>query len=672
MYQIKEIFRRYFLSNIFWRGRLISLPSLSFLAFFFIFLYFSVSLAIPFFMHNELNSVDVAGLYFSSWYQKEYLFPSVIGWNPFFFLAYTQNQFYPPLFSYLSAALSFIISLSIAFKILFLLSVYLLPTSFYFFARSYGFSRDKSAVSMSIMTLLLFLFPLEFFGGNLHATFHIGLVTHSLGMSLFFFYWGVLEKNYGKSKYVLLTILFSLIILTHIIAAFAVIFLTLSYLICKNKDRAAFIFLFKHIGLTFLLTAFWTVPFLLKSSWLNAYPIGLIISPYLFASFVLLYLLFLFVKRKERHFSIGYFMLIVLSFSFLATSFLFIPIHLYRFMMYLLVLIPFVLMSLFDRESYLVYAAILIAAILIMPITPNLSAVGPVKMPMDSLNFSDTNSRVFVLAPFSKESSPHMLQHQIPMQNEIYGLRGLYIESALNSRFIFDLEHEFEPDDSAVWGLYIDSTLIIQNKSYLFKNIIPRQFELFGISYAVATEKYFSDWKQLKYVGNYYDEKKNNTNVSYFFYFIKNNSLFEILTEKPRVINDSWDDRLAIWFLTDDLNKGILVNEEVPDILGYGNESITLVSMSPRQDNLKFRVESDNSVPVLIKISAFPNWKAYQEGKPLKIYMASPYMMLIYGYGEIELRYESIWIDKLGNLLSLLGLLILFFLMFFNKIKNNK
>src|SRR3989344_2226883 len=77
------------------------------------------------FLKNNLLAFDLPGHYFNAWFIKEYLFPAMAGWNPFFFAGFPQNLFYPPLFSYLTAALSFILPLMWAFKAIVLLSLIL-------------------------------------------------------------------------------------------------------------------------------------------------------------------------------------------------------------------------------------------------------------------------------------------------------------------------------------------------------------------------------------------------------------------------------------------------------------------------------------------------------------------------------------------------------------------
>ena len=64
---------------------------------------------------------DAVGHYFFVWFIKAHLFPHLIGWNPFFYSGTVQNQYYPGLFHYLAAILSFTIPIDKAMK--FLLSI---------------------------------------------------------------------------------------------------------------------------------------------------------------------------------------------------------------------------------------------------------------------------------------------------------------------------------------------------------------------------------------------------------------------------------------------------------------------------------------------------------------------------------------------------------------------
>ncbi|PIN93800.1 hypothetical protein COU54_01635 [Candidatus Pacearchaeota archaeon CG10_big_fil_rev_8_21_14_0_10_31_24] len=646
---------------------------LSVASWFLVFGYFLIKLIIPFLRFNKLIAWDLSGLYFSIWYQKMYLFPKVIGWNPFFFLGYPQNQFYPPLFTYVTSALSYLMPLSWAFKLMFVLTLIAMPISFFCLARAYKFSWNKASVAMLAMTSTLFLFPSQHYGGNMESTFNIGLITHALGIALFFFYWASLEKNFDSKQIILPTLLFAAIVLTHIIASFAVSFLFISYVLVKVRNKSSLLYMFLHGLLATLLASFWIVPFIGKRSWLEAFPIGTGVQEIFFVVISVSYLALSVLTNKKKFMTLGMFMFILLAFTFIVAGFITIPLHLYRFMMYLYILIPLLILSLLDEKSekskMYEIALIIFLIISLFFMLPNwVDAQGPKSMNINSLEGYNVSDRIFIMAPYSQESSPHLIQHQVPMNENLYALRGLYIESARNSRYIFDIENQLAPRDSIVWGTYVDYLLISENRTFI-ENILPYQLELLGVNSVVASETYDPTWKKVAKIAEY--ERPyfhNNTNVSYFLYDTRDSNLIEVLDYKPTLMLQDWDLRTAAWFLSEDIKKGILVDESVPNYVGTGNENLEILEMSPRQDYIKFKVDSEKPVPILIKISQFANWKAYQieDGvrKEIKIYGASPYLMLLYGHGEVEVVYESLFIDKLGIALSIMGIMgiILIFL----------
>ncbi|MEM2173884.1 MAG: hypothetical protein QXJ34_02720, partial [Candidatus Pacearchaeota archaeon] len=99
------------------------------------------------------------------------------------------------------------------------------------------------------------------------------------------------------------------------------------------------------------------------------------------------------------------------------------------------------------------------------------------------------------------------------------------------------------------------------------------------------------------------------------------------------------------------------------DINGI-NASIKI--LEKKNDYIKIFVDSPKEVFVLIKISYFPNWHAFSNNKEIKIYRASPNFMVIYGKDIIELKFVRSWIEILSLIISLLALILLFCLLFFN------
>lgn len=624
----------------------------------FITIYLIFWIVVPFFRYNNLISWDMIGHYFSAWYQKEYLFPNMIGWNPFFFTGYPQNQFYPPLFSYLTSLLSIVIPLNIAFKLLTSLSILITPFSFYYFARSFNISKTSSSVVTLAMFSILFIFN-NSFGGDFQSTFEIGLVTNTLGLVLFFYYFGSLIRSCEKKKNLLLpTILLSLIVISHIVVTFVSIIALFSIALVKINDKLSFKFFISHTGLAFLLTSFWTLPFIFKINFMDSIKIGLNNNYLSFILiFVIIYTIISIYKNQKEIFPIASFLLILSFFTLIGLSYLTISFHFYRLTLFFLLFVPISLFSLLKKDKYVLFIIIAIIAALFIFNFDTINIKGPDIEKIENLSseISINSGRTLVLAGLGQEAAPHYLQNKLIIDNKIIGSKGLFVESSKSSKYILNLEKEIDKN-SFSWGTYIYSELINESKDKI-SEILPYQFNILQINYVISPqENSFGDWKKIKFVSNF-----GTTN--YYLYQVGNYTIIDLLDYVPEKIeiNSSQDEQLETlkWFLSEDIKQGLKVYENVPNYTSNGKENIEIKYISRRQDEIKIYVNSSNIVPILIKNSYYPNWKAYQNGKEIKIYKASPNIMLIYGKENIEIKYVPIFVDKLGTFLTLLGIMIL-------------
>ncbi len=632
----------------------------SLLIFAFIFTYLLIIIILPFVLYNNLVNWDLPGQMFSSWYQKEYLFPHITGWNPFYFAGYPQNQFYPPLWSCVTALISFIIPLVAAFKLMFSLSLILLPISFYFFARKFHLSRISSSITMLGMFSILFLFPNKYYGGNFASTFHAGLIVHMLALALFFFYLGTLNKSIETKRFVATSILLALIILTHIIVGIFSIIILAGFLIYNLKNKEKFLTLIKISILSFLLSSFWTIPFIGKIAFLSSSPIIAVSKTFIIVSSIIVLLSLILNKNKE--YSPIIISLAILSILMILSIYILkIPIHNYRFIMFFYLLIPITLFKIIPQKFWQILAIIILISSLLIIFSNKINPIGEENINIQKLNYTiSPTERILITPSLEKSIAPHVLQHYLVMNNDIKSLKGLFIESSKNGRFIFDLDEELIPRESSFWGAPVDWNIIPRNKSFII-DILPAQFNLFAINWIVGPINPTNSSQKII-------DFQNN---AYYLYHLSNFSLVEILNSKPtQITSDNWDDKVATWFLSKEVKETILVDEKVPEYLGKPNDSIEILNISKRQDYLKLQVNSSDKVPILVKISYFPNWKAYENGKEIKIYKASPYLMLVYGTGIIELKYKSTFWDILGNLLTILGLISLFYFTYKTKKEN--
>ncbi|MEK6825236.1 MAG: hypothetical protein AABY00_00445 [Nanoarchaeota archaeon] len=616
------------------------------------------SFIIPLLLQNEMIMWDHAGLYFSVWYEKIYVFPDIFSWNPYFYAGYAHNQFYPPLYTYLAAALSYVFSIVFSLRIMLTITLLLTPISFYVFGKSFGLSKGRSAILMLLMFALLFLFPTSYYGGNFSSTFKIGLVTHAFGMMLFFFYISSLVHARRVGSIILPTFLFTLIILSHIVAAVAAGIVLLSFLFLYAREYKFRTFLYKHITLTFLLTSFWTLPFLAKQQHMTVIHLANNANISLLLAYALGFALFLVLGKKSSEkkvlYPIALYLLIILSATLVGDSISSSPFHYYRLMYFIILMFPLALIFVVKKSTL---ATVLLAgmALLMIVSATHISPVGPSSMqtfPIQNIG----EGRTFVVASYNEESAPHYLQHFLPLKNQIYGIKGLYVESTRNGEYLLNFEKEIDSDGALSWGNFIYHSYLPKNDS-LLKEILPAQLGLFQINTIISSEEHArEEWSALGEVARY---STNTKDIVYRAYRVGNASLIEVVKTPLRVVdNASWKEEVLTWFFSSAIREELLVDQRISYIPAEKQDWAEILEQSPRQDFIRFRIHAEHAVPVLIKISYFPNWKAYANGKEIKVYRAAPDLILVYAKGDIELRYESLIIDRMSTWLSLAGLVI--------------
>jgi len=601
----------------------------------------------PFFMYNNLFTADMPGHYFSAWYTKEYIFPKISGWNPYFFFGFPQNFFYQPLFTFATVILSFLMPLEYAFKSVVAFSILLLPVSFYYFARSFeNIGKTEAASIMAIMFAMLFIFENGVMGGDMFSTFNVGLVANTLGFPFFFFYFGSLKKGFLQGKYLQSAFILALIILTHTITSIAAILLLLAFAIAHYNKNGLF-FAGKQLLLGFLLSAFWLVPAIAYLDYTDLFISGSL--PYDLIVLVVsgLTTIYFWFSKKNDYLEPSLFVFIVAVFCFIGWNYANYPMHYYRLTMFAVLMLPIALYGA-AKNSFLKKSDIILPTLSILFFFLAVSTLsglypeGNIRKPFAEKLQEEINGRAFIYAKESEQAGNHELQHAIPIKYKIYAVKGLFQESSKNS-YVVRLMEEQQWDSNE-----------------FDKNIIREELELLGIKYVVSKNQAMPEWKDLgKIVSFYFWEpgKQFMEKYTYNIYKTNESSLFQILDYAPKnYLGNDWDSEVIKWFGNENMQKNIFINGKENMEPGSGSETIRMIEKTPTMERIKFFVESKNKVPIYIKISYFPKWKAYQNGVEIPIYKASPNFMVVYGMGEIELRYEETEIEKIAVLLSIIGL----------------
>jgi hypothetical protein len=265
------------------------------------------------------------------------------------------------------------------------------------------------------------------------------------------------------------------------------------------------------------------------------------------------------------------------------------------------------------------------------------------------------NSRVMVVSSPLHQVSDHALQHLVPMRTGNLVGKGLFIETAANARFLLDLELLLPEDPSAVrtWGVELNPPDRVET----LRPELRRLLGLFGFGYVVANEPLRRDagLVPLKDVG-----------AGFTLYRATDAEVAEVWT-RPIVSVPSAEflHQSELWFFS---KHECLVIESAPDqsaLTSFATETLTHARVtearfSAREQSISLNVAADAPVPVLVKFTYAPQFKAYAaDGQALPLYRVTPNFMLVIGHGHITLRYTRTRLERLAALVSGAALLLM-------------
>ena len=634
--------------------------------------YLFLAVLIPFALHDQGHFWDSAGHIFAAWFHQKYLFPHVTGWNPFFFAGYPQDTFYGPTYHYLLSLLAFPLGLLGSFKFVTIMSMASLPFAMYYFARKLRFSPAESGILVFLMMLPISTLLIAS-GGTLYSQFYVGLGSESLALPFFFIYFGKLKEQIDLLKngeieqisfgnFLALTILLSFIILSHFVVAMAALIVAV-VLISHAPTRKVFQLAIKLLLGSFLLCGFFLVPFLGYSGF-TANP-GTVLSMGFFLTIPIFILMMLGGAvanwEKDNRFDQTFFIMIAI---FAIMAFMdFGPLmgmHAYRFVIFFMIFAMMLPVKLFINQlkntplkiAVLLACISLVAIHLVLAARPNprieinrnqlffYKNVTPPYHP--KIELGKLKGRILAVESRNVEA-PHALRHLIARSSDNELLKGLFAESSIHARFIEAIHQNF------LQIVYSGSNPSQQVSTLAqYQLLLQKYFRLYQINYLIS-EVPVGNAKLVQRVSVREDREP------FYLYQLGDFELAELLPYQPQAISDRWSSTIDQWFASADL-RILAQTKQLPSQVASPTDSVQIVKQSISPPLLKLRVNAKHDVPILIKISYFPRWQATSEGKRTEIYQVSPSFMLVYGKGDVELRYQSTPIDYLGGFLTFLGI----------------
>ena len=572
-----------------------------------------------------------------------------------------------------------------------------------------GFEDEASAFSLVFMFIALFYMGnFQWPGGDYTATFNFGLIPQHFSLSILFFYLGSLVDLFKKNKIILPTIFLSLLILTHAYSAIVGFLgflgiLSANFMIITLKGQKArengkissitkiVILALKHLFLTFLLISFWAIPFILEKDYTSLTIIGweTVPIPPITYNLLLISVVLMVITEDDRALTslmIG--LWVLLPFLLSKWNVFFLPVQLYRFVVYpvlfisapLGVIISFVKKN-YDRiEKFLAriiriklkkiqfskFFVIIFFIVFTFATLFHFSSYCKAD-PRGTLGMNFTlpklDGRILTIPIHGVGLNPmfHIAPHLVAWSgNEEVG--GLFLESTPNAGYITHIKREID-ERVGIWGVY--PATVTPNKNEL----LPYHFKYFGINYVLTNldPEYFRAIFGESIVMKLVDT--NSIYGSYYLIKVANNSLIDVLDYIPEKIEGNWHEIQWEWFFDSNKIKKIFTNEEINCSSGEAEKVQVIVKENER---IKFYIDSAKEVPIHIKIPYLPNWHAYVNGRETKIYKAPINMMLICGKGEVELKYEPTFYEYVSILLTFIGIAYVIYIQYLREIRVKK
>lgn len=209
---------------------------------------------------------DTASHYNTVKYLKEYLLPQgkIMGWEPGNYAGFPLFQFYFPLPFLVMVLLSFVIPLQVAFKIISIIGVFLLPLCAYGGLRMMRYSGSVPVFAALATLPFLFMDANSMWGGNIASTL-AGEFSYSIGFSLSVLFMGALYQGVSDNKWLFRnTLLLVMVGMSH---GYALLFagLVSSFFLITTQDFLRKLwYLIRVYALAFLLMGLWLIPLLVN------------------------------------------------------------------------------------------------------------------------------------------------------------------------------------------------------------------------------------------------------------------------------------------------------------------------------------------------------------------------------------------------------------------------
>jgi tol-pal system protein YbgF len=659
---------------------------------------------------------DTASHYYTAQYLKDVLLPKgqIIGWLQGNYAGFPLFMFYFPMPFIIMALLSFVVPLQIAFKLVTVLGIFLLPICTYFSLRLLRYEFPVPIFGALFVLPFLFMEANSMWGGNIPSTL-AGEFAFSLGFALSILFIGSLYNGIMTERHAIKNgVLIALIGFSH---GYPLLFsglASLFFLITSQNFLKRFKYLVKVHGLGFLLMGFWIVPLLLNVPYNTRYNYVWIINsiyevfPAILAPLVIVSILGrvvdllrilwknrgilgftkeswknIFNRLDTRIYYLWFCVLTSAFFYFIAYRINVVDIRFLPFLQIFLCIIAAVELGRAVQAfkiQWLIPVALTIPVFLWVDhyeknvkswIAWNYTGFeGKAMWPA----FSEINKTLKGTIQDPRVVYEHSSSHNsagtprafesLPLFSGRSTLEGIYMQSSVSSPFVFYIQSEISKEISCPLPDYGCSKLDLDDGIRHLQMFNVRDFIV--VSHEVKSEiKKYPEFILRESIPPY-ELYELSTNENKYVTPLRN--------EPVLYQTHQWKRVSYRWFKNGQINdvhlvftekpgeadrkrfKTIVLGDDLPLLPKIPIETTCHVDEEIREEEISIKTDCIHQ-PLLIKITYHPNWKV--EGAD-KVYLASPSFMLIFPDREnVRLSFSKTEKEYAGIFLTLTGIFML-------------
>lgn len=641
------------------------------------------------FSKSTTTGGDMGSHYPSAVYLKEVLMPAgkIMGWDQGNFAGYPLFYHYFPLAFIITALLSYVIPMQIAFKVVTILGVLLLPACVYFALRAMKYKFPIPITGAMFSLAFLFNEGNSMWGANILSTL-AGEYSYSLSFALLVLLSGSLYKGIEeKTGIIRNAILVFFVGFSHGFPLIISCVIATFFLISRQKFRANFAYLFKVYGLGGLLLAFWIVPFYADLPYANSFVLRWVVhswreyAPVILWPFAVLSVIALFLNvfdKRAIYFAYIAAMTVVMYFigpylgmldiRFVPFTQVYVAIFAATFMMVLLPSIRF--------RGFAAFILFVGLAMWVHPKAPQVKnwvkwnyegvegkASWPALQEINNfLRGSGTGRVVYEHGPEHNVFGTVRIFEDIPFFTGRQTLEGLHMTASVSAPFVYYIQSQV--GKNASWPLpgYNYSSLDV-------RAALPRM-NMFNVTDyiargpdAKAQARKLPELKLEKTVGEYEIYRVTTTDGHYVVPLAFEPVLFQ---------TRNWKKDFHSWFINPSLLDIPLVYEKHPSasdkarfklqsdsFLNLPRVPLAIAGADIQEKIGPEGVEFTTNLighPHLIRVSYHRNWKVTGADR---IFLVSPSFMLVYPTSNhVRLYFGKSVFNYAGELMSLAGLAI--------------